>query len=66
MFADNAVDSMGRDKTKHISCGYVGNEDNCPNDCGRCAMFGLLTLFGVFKAFSKISLIVSLCIMVPF
>lgn len=29
-------------------------------------LFGLLMLFGVFKAFSKISLIVSLCIMVPF
>lgn len=29
-------------------------------------LFGLLTLLGVFKAFSKIALIVSLCIMVPF
>ena len=28
-------------------------------------LFGLLTLLGIFKAFSKIALIVSLCIMVP-
>ena len=29
-------------------------------------LFGLLTLLGVFEAFSKVVLIVSLCIMVPF
>lgn len=38
MFADNATSSLGRDETKHISCAYIGNEDNCPNDCGRCAI----------------------------
>lgn len=38
MFADNATSILGRDESKHISCSYVGNEENCPNECGRCAI----------------------------
>lgn len=38
MFADNVVDGIGRDESRHISCGYVGNEANCPNKCGRCLL----------------------------
>lgn len=34
----NTAEKMGRDEEKHISCGYVGNEENCPNECGRCAI----------------------------
>lgn len=29
---------LGRDEKKHISCQYSGREDDCPNDCSRCAI----------------------------
>lgn len=38
MFVDGAVSNLGRDNMKHISCNYIGNEDNCPNECSRCAI----------------------------
>lgn len=38
IFADNATSILGKDETKHISCAYIGNKDNCPNECGRCAI----------------------------
>ena len=35
----NAVQSpLGRDETKHIKCEYDGKEDDCPNDCSKCAI----------------------------
>lgn len=30
--------ALGRDESKHISCQYSGREDDCPNDCNRCAI----------------------------
>lgn len=29
---------LGRDESKHISCEYEGHEDDCPNDCRKCAI----------------------------
>lgn len=31
-------DSLGRDASKHIACKYKGREDQCPDDCSRCAI----------------------------
>lgn len=32
------IDSLGRDESKHISCRYEGHEDDCPDDCAKCAI----------------------------
>lgn len=32
------VDTLGRDESKHISCKYEGHEDDCPDDCSKCAI----------------------------
>lgn len=34
----NDSHQLGRDESKHISCAYQGREDDCPNDCKRCAI----------------------------
>ena len=30
--------ALGRDKTKHIACEYIGHEDDCKNECSKCAI----------------------------
>lgn len=30
--------TLGRDESKHISCRYVGHEDDCSAECSRCAI----------------------------
>lgn len=30
--------SLGRDESKHIQCDYEDNEDDCPNECSKCAI----------------------------
>jgi tetratricopeptide (TPR) repeat protein len=32
------IDALGRDESKHISCKYDGHEDDCPDDCAKCAI----------------------------
>lgn len=29
---------LGRDESKHISCGYIGHEKDCPVTCSKCAI----------------------------
>ena len=31
--------SLGRDESKHIQCNYEDNEDDCPKECSKCAIF---------------------------
>lgn len=33
-----ASSALGRDEAKHISCQYVGHENDCPKDCEKCAI----------------------------
>ena len=30
--------ALGRDRTKHITCEYIGHEDDCKNECSKCAI----------------------------
>lgn len=30
--------ALGKDKTKHIICQFVGHEDDCPKTCSKCAI----------------------------
>lgn len=30
--------TLGRDESKHISCQYVGRENDCPKNCDKCAI----------------------------
>lgn len=34
----SAQSNLGRDEHKHIICRYEGHEDDCPDDCNRCAI----------------------------
>ena len=36
--APSVRSELGRNESKHISCRYTGHEDDCPNDCSRCAI----------------------------
>lgn len=30
--------ALGKDEKKHISCNYLGRENDCPNSCSKCAI----------------------------
>lgn len=39
MSSNTKTSVLGRDKTKHISCGFEGHEADCPDNCEKCAIY---------------------------
>jgi tetratricopeptide (TPR) repeat protein len=53
--SNNSVASaLGRDESKHISCQYVGHENDCPKDCEKCAI-SIKTDGDVFLASNRLN-----------
>lgn len=39
MSSNSKNDALGRDKAKHISCGFEGHESDCSDNCEKCAIY---------------------------
>jgi len=39
MSSNEKTGALGRDETKHISCGFEGHESDCSNNCEKCAIY---------------------------